>query len=174
MESNRPFHFGLAYYLCLVLTVLMSATSASAATASVSAAASHSLTLTTLGNACGVGQNENAELGDGTAIDRSTPVAVAQLVGALNVVSSGSYHGAPVKTDGSVWTWGYNGYGQLGSGNTFSRETPFPVLGLTNAVSVAVGNYHTLVLKSDGTVWSFGLNSSGQLGDGTTTSRTSF
>ena len=174
MRLNGLFHLRSTQVLSrLVLIVLLSAVSVSAATANVTAAASHGLILSALGNACGVGENEYGELGDGTNnVDRTTPVPVATLVGALNQISTGYYHSVALKGDGTVWTWGYNGYGELGSGNTTNRPTPFSVAGLTNVVGVAAGNYHTLAVKSDGTVWAWGNNSYGQLGDGTTNSRT--
>ena len=172
MRLNGLFHLRSTQCLVMVLIVLLSAVSVSAATANVTAAASHGLILSALGNACGVGENEYGELGDGTNnVDRTTPVPVATLVGALNQVSTGYYHSVGLKADGTVWTWGYNGYGELGSGNTTNRPTPFSVAGLTNVVSVAAGNYHTLAVKSDGTVWAWGNNGYGQLGDGTTTGR---
>ncbi len=173
MGPNGLLHNKSTNYLFIVLTVLLGQTCAYAATADVSAAGSHGLILSSFGNACGVGQNDNGELGDGTnMIDRKTPVPVATLVGALNQVSIGYYHSIALKTDGTVWTWGYNGYGELGSGNTTDRSTPFSVAGLTNILAVSAGNYHTLALKGDGTVWAWGANGNGQLGDGTTVQRT--
>jgi alpha-tubulin suppressor-like RCC1 family protein len=151
----------------------MGQTGASAATANVTAANFHGITLSALGSACGVGQNEYGELGDGTnKINRNTLVPVATMVGALSAISTGYYHSVALKTDGTVWTWGYNGDGELGSGNNINRPTPFSVVGLTNVVSVAAGNYHTLAVKSDGTVWAWGDNQYGELGDGTMVGKT--
>jgi PKD repeat protein len=76
-----------------------------------------------------------------------------------------------VKTDGTVWAWGSNTYGQLGDGTTTPRRTPVQVQGISNVVSVAGGRDHVLALKSDGTVWAWGWNAYGQLGDGTLTNR---
>ncbi|MGA5700823.1 hypothetical protein [Peterkaempfera bronchialis] len=61
--------------------------------------------------------------GDGTTTSRTTPVRVAGLSGAVQV-SIGSYHGAAVRSDGTVWTWGYNAYGQLGDGTTTDAKAP--------------------------------------------------
>jgi alpha-tubulin suppressor-like RCC1 family protein len=76
-----------------------------------------------------------------------------------------------IKSNGTVWGWGSNNYGQLGNGTTATSSVQTQVSGLTNAVSVAAGASHTLALKSDGTVWSWGYNSNGQLGDGTTVNK---
>ena len=74
-------------------------------------------------------------------------------------------------TSGKVWTWGWNGSGQLGDGTTTSRYTPIQVSGLVDVIGIAGGSNYSIVLKSDGTVWAWGDNWSGKLGDGTTTQR---
>ncbi|OCT12115.1 hypothetical protein A8709_30140 [Paenibacillus pectinilyticus] len=76
-----------------------------------------------------------------------------------------------LKKDGTVWTWGNNLRGKLGSGLN-NRNQATAISGLTGITAIAVGQSHTLALKSDGTVWSWGENSFGQLGDGTTVDRT--
>jgi alpha-tubulin suppressor-like RCC1 family protein len=86
-------------------------------------------------------------------------------------VATGYYHTLLLKSDGTVWTWGYNGYGELGDGTTESRDTPMKVEGLDNVAYIACGNYHSLAVKTDGTVWTWGYNSQGQLGDNSTTNR---
>ncbi|MGB9825198.1 MAG: invasin domain 3-containing protein, partial [Desulfofundulus sp.] len=88
------------------------------------------------------------------------------------VVINGNYsHSLEVKSDGTVWAWGNNNFGQLGDGTTINHATPVQVKNLTGVVAVAAGYYHSLALKSDGTVWAWGSNHYGQLGDGTTTDR---
>ena len=93
----------------------------------------------------------------------------APSTGALAVSQS---HAVILKSNGTVWAWGFNACGQLGDGTTTQRWTPVQVSGLTSVVAVAAYQQHTVALKSDGTVWTWGLNSAGQLGDGTTTQRT--
>jgi len=82
-------------------------------------------------------------------------------------------HSVAVLDDGTVWAWGDNTYGQLGSGTTAGSALPVRVVGLTEIVGVASGDYHCLAVKSDGTAWAWGRNQYGQLGDGSTTNRTS-
>ena len=101
----------------------------------------------------------------------------------VNVVPSGkiavpevenSYtHTAALKADGTVWTWGDNTYGQLGTGNKISKASPVEVVSLENVIDIAVGYYNTIAVKQDGTVWSFGHNSNGQLGNGSVSDRES-
>jgi hypothetical protein len=83
---------------------------------------------------------------------------------------SPSGHGLEVRTDGTVWAWGANGFGQLGDGTTDSRLAPVQVPGLTGVTQVAGGCNHSLALRSDGTVWAWGWNNVGQLGNGSTAS----
>src|SRR5271157_62522 len=73
-----------------------------------------------------------------------------------------------VAQTGTVWSWGYNGDGELGDGTANNRTTPVQVNGLGGMIAVAGGDEHSLALKSDGTVWSWGYNSYGELGDATT------
>jgi alpha-tubulin suppressor-like RCC1 family protein len=81
-------------------------------------------------------------------------------------VGAGYGHTAVVTSDGHVWVWGQNYYGQLGDGGSVDSAQPQQVPGLSDVVSIAVGSYHTLALKSDGTVWAWGEGSYGKLGDG--------
>jgi len=115
------------------------------------------------------GANDNRQLGDGTDIDRLTPFTVSGLTNAV-AIAGGYAHTCALLADGTVRCWGSNGSGQLGdgtSGNFRFRSTPFPVIGITNAVAIAVGTLHSCALLVGGSVRCWGLNSSGQLGDGT-------
>ena len=86
-------------------------------------------------------------------------------------VESGYNHTVALKGDGTVWTWGYNGYGQLGLGDTTLRTEPTKV-DIEGVVDIVCEGNHTLLLKQDGTVWAMGLNNYGQLGNNTTRNST--
>lgn len=142
----------------------------------------HALALKADGTVWAWGSNNNGQLGDGTTTNRATPVQVAGLSDVIAIAAggpsvppaSGDYggHSLALKSDGTVWSWGFNGYGQLGDGTTTNRATPVQVVGLSDVVAIAAGSFHSLARKKDGTVWAWGLNDAGQLGDGTTTNRT--
>lgn len=87
------------------------------------------------------------------------------------VVSAGNVYTVAIKSDSSLWGWGYNGLGQLGDGTTTSRLSP--ILIGTGYSAIAAGIDHSVALKSDGSLWAWGVNNVGQLGDGTTTNRLS-
>ncbi len=120
------------------------------------------------------GSNGAGELGDGTTITRLTPVQINGLSDVIAIAGGeGDGYTIALKSDGTVWTWGYNGHGELGDGTTTNRLTPVQVINLSNVTAIAGGEGHTVALKSDGTVWTWGWNGAGALGDGTTTQRLS-
>jgi alpha-tubulin suppressor-like RCC1 family protein len=86
----------------------------------------------------------------------------------VNIACGGSTTLA-LKSDGTIWAWGENLYGQLGDG-TMARERATPVRSVPGAdwKQVATAGAHSVALKRDGTLWSWGNNWAGQLGDGAT------
>uniref|UniRef100_A0A673K3X5 BTB domain-containing protein n=1 Tax=Sinocyclocheilus rhinocerous TaxID=307959 RepID=A0A673K3X5_9TELE len=73
--------------------------------------------------------------------------------------------------DGEVYSWGHNGYSQLGNGTTNHGLTP--ALVSTNLIGkrvteVACGSHHTIALTTEGEVYAWGYNNSGQVGSGST------
>jgi alpha-tubulin suppressor-like RCC1 family protein len=120
------------------------------------------------------GRNYRGSLGinSGVSDARSTPVTT--FLGGTNwkQVSFGQECGAAIKTDGTLWTWGDNTYGQLGTNDTTQRNTPVPTfVGGTNWKQVVCSRFHISAIKTDGTLWTWGRNSSGQLGTNDTTQR---
>ncbi len=82
-------------------------------------------------------------------------------------ISSRENHSLGLKSDGSLWGWGYNLWGYLGDGTTNTRFVPTRVGTANDWTAVNVGRYHTLAQKSDGSLWACGYNGYGALGDGT-------
>ena len=120
------------------------------------------------------GDNTFGQLGVNDTTSRLTPVQVTGITNASGLYDGSlAYHSAVLLSDGSLRTFGRNGNGQLGTGDTASRLTPVQVASVMKNLqgSVAGGFYHTAVLMSDGTVRTFGRNVEGQLGVNDTTSR---
>src|SRR5256885_1727656 len=90
-------------------------------------------------------------------------------------IMGGETHNVALKSDGTLWSWGYNFVGELGDGTTNSASLPIQVglnstPPLTNVTKLGGRTYFSLAVKSDGTIWGWGMNSSGQMGNGTMTS----
>ena len=141
----------------------------------ISAGRYHSMALKSDGTVWVWGRNDSGQLGDNTLVHKFTPIQVLGVggVGFLSdvvTIYAGGYHNVVVKNDGTLWTWGYNTYGQLADNTTVTKKTPIQVMGLagvgtlSDVVSVYMGRYHSLFVKSDGTVLSAGQGTYGQLG----------
>lgn len=101
----------------------------------------------------------------------------------IQSIAGGERHNAALDFDGKVWMWGWNYFGQLGTGTVCSgmnnpdcmSTTPVMITDTnfisSKSIAIASRGYHTLALRQDGTVWAWGYNNSGRLGDGTSTDR---
>jgi alpha-tubulin suppressor-like RCC1 family protein len=140
----------------------------------ISAGWSYSLALTSSGSVLAWGWNAEGELGDGTGVQRLTPVAVLAPATGVTAISAGSNHNLALRSDGTVLSWGLNNFGQVGDATFVSRMAPVPVLLPPGqaVTAIAAGGAHSLaVLRSNGTVLAWGWNRKGQLGDGTQNDR---
>lgn len=146
----------------------------------VAAGSAHSVALKNDGTVWTWGKNEYGQLGDeNMGVDSDIPVQVKGEDGegtldGVAAVTAGYGHSVALKNDGTVWSWGYNQYGQLGDANHDTHsDTPVQVKGedgigfLTDTVAVEAGSYICIALKNDGTVWTWGGNQHGGLGNGT-------
>jgi hypothetical protein len=100
------------------------------------------------------GYNGNGSLGVGDTVTRSSPVQVSvgnysspvQInSGSWTQITAGDYHSAAIRSDGTLWTWGYNNAGQLGQSNTYNNFSPIQVTAFSTSWSqVSAGGSHTI------------------------------
>ena len=88
-------------------------------------------------------------------------------------VKCGGEFTVALKSDGTLWSWGFNGNGQLGIGNKTTQYAPTQIGTDTDWIDVVAGGIHCLALKSDNSLWAWGFNNVGCLGDGTNIDKTS-
>ncbi|MGH3154956.1 MAG: RCC1 domain-containing protein [Streptosporangiaceae bacterium] len=122
------------------------------------------------------GWNGGGQLGDGTAggysdvpVQVTLPAAVTQVVQGGNGLNDGQ--STVLLSNGSVYAWGTNADGQLGTGNLKSQPSPVlisPPSGVTYEALASSGDT-SYAVSTTGDVYSWGGNHSGQLGNGTTT-----
>ena len=112
-------------------------------------------------------KNEDGGFFERIAICQKSPVKIMENVAS---VSASDRFTMAIKTDGTLWAWGWNSYGQIGNngkGNTEIDGIPIqtkPVRILYNAALVSTGSDYAMAVKTDGTLWAWGVNDYGQLG----------
>ena len=133
---------------------------------SVSAGYRHILAVKTDGTLWAWGSNGQGSVGDGTTTSRSSPVQIGSLTTWSKVSAGVSGSSLAIKTDGTLWAWGYNQTGELGLSNTTNYSSPVQVGALTNWSKIFAHGPHTHAIKTDGTLWAWGQNGNGELGVG--------
>jgi len=110
--------------------------------------------------------NADGELGYAEVIFKVDTTSPTNTV--YTKIAAGSGFVVALKSDGTLWSWGENIYGQLGDGTTAYRTFPVQVGSDNTWVSVTAGQYHTLAINKNGELWAWGYNAYGQLGIGST------
>ena len=131
----------------------------------VTAGGAHSCALGVDGSVWCWGGNIAGQLGTGDKTDRHTPTAVVGLPRPALQITAGGYHTCAILDDHSLWCWGNNASGQLGT-NGPDSITPVEVTALTNVAQISAGAWHTCAVLGDGSAWCWGANAEGRLGIG--------
>ena len=145
---------------------------------SANANGSHTLALSNIGRVYAWGRNQFGRLGDGTDINRGTPVLTnftsSGLMESEKIVTikAAQSHSIALTNQGRIFVWGDNSYGQIGDGRSSAVYYP-KLLNLElqeneKTTQIEVGDNHNVILTSNSRIFTWGSNSSSQLGDGTT------
>jgi alpha-tubulin suppressor-like RCC1 family protein len=133
----------------------------------IGAGSHHSLAIRADGTVAAWGANGSGQLGTADYQPRFSPTTVSALPAPAASVAAGDSYSLVLLSDGTVWSFGDNSYGQLGTGSIEGNSTtPQRVVGLSGVTQIAAGYTHALAVKADGTVWSWGRGWEGQLGNG--------
>ena len=129
------------------------------------------------------GTNGTGQLGDNTQVPKSSPVQTIsggtnwKQVSCNRAATGGYASTAAIKTDGSLWLWGSNNFGQLGDNTIGNKSSPIQTIaGGFDWKQVSFGYTHVVTIKTDGTLWAWGQNSggtNGSLGDNSTVDKSS-
>ena len=128
------------------------------------------------------GSNVYGELGDASNINKNRPTEISSHFllsenDKIVFLSLGVVHSSALSSTGRVFTWGYNGYGELGDGTIINKNLPneitnqFLLSDGQKIISLTLGSFYSSALTNDGRVFMWGYNEIGQLGDGTLNNR---
>lgn len=128
----------------------------------------HTIALADDGTLWGWGSNTSGEAG----VSASYPnhVLVPTQIGTDNDwtdIAASYYHSLALKSDGSLYTWGYNNYGQLGHGDQSVRTSPTQVNTVYQFKAIGAGLATSFAISVDGALYGAGYGGNGELGDGT-------
>lgn len=134
----------------------------------VSSLGGHALGLKDNGTLWGWGRNNFGQVGnDDTGIDALSPVQLGSDTDWASLIEGIALHSGAVKSNGTLWMWGYNPFEQLGFGGTFVEPAvPTQTGSDTDWESIAAGFQSSFGIKTDGTAWSWGDDGSQEQGNG--------
>lgn len=134
----------------------------------VGAGYGHNIALKRDGTVVSWGNNDYGQLGSKTS-GKGHSIYVKYAVKGLSdvkAVAAGRNQSFAVKKDGTLWAWGDNSMGQLGTNAAVSSDTPVEIPDIADIKCISAGYDHSAAVRNDGTLWAWGSNLYGQLGIG--------
>ena len=137
------------------------------ANTTVSAGGLHTMVIDANGSLWAWGDNKYGQIGNGTidSLGVEPLLSPVKIMENVIAISAGGQFSMAIKSDNSLWAWGYNNCGQLGDGTVEAKSTPVKIA--DDIVAISSGLNHSLAVKNDGSIYAWGSNSFGQIGDGT-------
>lgn len=118
----------------------------------------HVLAIKNNGSLWSWGFNFDGECGNGTSGQQNFVLAPQQIgTTTWQDIATGLSYSLGVQTDGTLWAWGDNGFGQLGNGTTTDSNIPIQIGTGNNWSKVFTIDRTSFAIKTDGTLWSWGL-----------------
>jgi alpha-tubulin suppressor-like RCC1 family protein len=119
------------------------------------------------------GNNSSGQLGDGTTVDKSTPIAISNFIGnSFASLVNGSKHSIALDATGALYAWGDNTLGQLGDGTTVGKSTAVKI-GSSSWSAIGTANNTSIAVTTTGLLYAWGDNTFYAVGDGTSVNRSS-
>ncbi|SDJ63800.1 Por secretion system C-terminal sorting domain-containing protein [Flavobacterium noncentrifugens] len=119
------------------------------------------------------GANVEGSLGAVILQFQEIPAQIGANVFDYGTTSSGGFTSMNIKTDGTIWGWGFNAYGTVGNGSSSNVRVPVRIGSDSDWVQAVTSTSITRGIKENGQLWVWGKNDIGQLGDGTTINKNS-
>ncbi|XP_046853542.1 RCC1 and BTB domain-containing protein 1-like isoform X2 [Xenia sp. Carnegie-2017] len=168
--GNSYSQVGLASSSSVQIPTLIGGALAGRHISKVACGGNHSMVLTSNGEVFAWGYNNSGQIGSGSTVNQATPRKVTAGIGSKEIfcIACGQSSSMAIDSNGELYSWGYNGNGQLGLGCNTNQPNPCRVTGLigTFVTKVVCGYAHSLALSDTGNVFSWGANQNGQLGTG--------
>jgi alpha-tubulin suppressor-like RCC1 family protein len=141
----------------------------------ISAGTQYSLALQSNGTLWAWGYNSLGTLGTGDGTNRSSPTQIGSASTWTKICPASNDHIVAIQSNGTLWAWGYESFGQLGNNTTTNQfqYTPIQIGNVSTWTQVTSGHLFSAALQSNGTLWAWGYNAYGELGLGDRTDRSS-
>jgi len=159
MKFCRPILFCISLILCYI-------TATAQCWKTISADYYNTIGIKQDGTLWSWGENLNGVLGNGSSGGINTTPNQVGTDADWQIVNVSINHALAIKTNGTLWAWGYNGYGQIGDNTTIDKYIPTQIGIENNWELISAGYLHSVALKQDGTIWTWGNNINGRLGIG--------
>ena len=134
----------------------------------IAAGFSHNLAIKDNGTLWAWGDNSKGECGLGNTITPQTTPTQIGTDSNWKTISGGNLYSVAIKTDGTLWTWGFNNTNQLGNSTTVDVYIPTQIGSDTDWKFISAGDTHCFAIKNDGTLWGWGDNTDSKLGNNST------